>query len=50
MLEVQVAEQIGVGQVDLVPVVRVQPGPLVLRDVVVQNDLVYCLSGCLGDV
>ena len=46
----QVAEESGVGEVDLIPVVRVQPGSLIFRDVIVQLDLVHSLSSCLEDV
>ena len=45
----QVAEESGVGEVDLVPVVGVQSGALILRDVIVQLDLVHSLRSCLED-
>ena len=46
----QVAEESGVGQIDLIPVIRVQSGSLVLRDLILLLDLMHCLSSCLEDV
>ena len=46
----QVAEESGVGQIDLIPVIRVQSGSLVLRDLILQLDLVDSLASCLEDV
>ena len=46
----QVAEESGVGQIDLIPVIRVQSGSLVLRDLILQLDLVDRLASCLEDV
>ena len=46
----QVAEESGVGEVDLIPVIRVQPGSLILWDIIIQLDLMNCLNSCLEDV
>merc|ERR1719342_1592198 len=48
MLKPEVAEEDSVGQVDLVPVVGVQPRPLVLWDLILQHELMDGLHGGPG--
>ena len=49
MLQVEVAEEDGIGQIDLVPVVRVQSSSLILRNLIVKHKLMNSFHSSLKD-